>query len=61
MISKSTASVTTPINELNRFHGNVTTGRLGELLRIHRQEILPDGSTHSKRTSTQKIRMSGLQ
>ena len=39
-------SVTTPINELNRFlGGNVTTGRLGEWnLESIVKEILPDGS-----------------
>ena len=40
------ASVTTPINELNRFlGGNVTTGRLGEWsLESIVQDIMPDGS-----------------
>ena len=45
------ASVTTPINELNRFlGGNVTTGRLGEwnlvifLLISIVQDIMPDSS-----------------
>ena len=42
------ASVTTPINELNRFlGGNVTTGRLGEWsLESIVQDIMPDGSYH---------------
>ena len=45
-ISHELASVTTPINELNRFlGGNVTTGRLGEWsLESIVKEILPDGS-----------------
>ena len=45
-IENQLASVTTPINELNRFlGGNVTTGRLGEWsLESIVKEILPDGS-----------------
>ena len=45
-ISKELASVTTPINELNRFlGGNVTTGRLGEWnLESIVRDVLPDGS-----------------
>ena len=45
-ISHELASVTTPINELNRFlGGNVTTGRLGEWsLESIVQDIMPDGS-----------------
>ena len=48
MIGKELASVTTPINELNRFlGGNVTTGRLGEWsLESIVQDIMPDGSYH---------------
>ena len=44
-ISKELASVTTPVNELNRFlGGNVTTGRLAEWnLESIVQEIMPDG------------------
>ena len=44
-IENQLASVTTPINELNRFlGGNVTTGRLGEWsLESIVKEILPDG------------------
>ena len=47
-ISKELASVTTPINELNRFlGGNVTTGRLGEWnLESIVRDVLPDGSYH---------------
>lgn len=47
-ISKELISVTTPINELNRFlGGNVTTGRLGEWnLESIVRDILPDGSYH---------------
>ena len=45
-INDELISVTTPINELNRFlGGNVTTGRLGEWnLESIVKEILPDGS-----------------
>jgi len=45
-IENQLVSVTTPINELNRFlGGNVTTGRLGEWnLESVVKEILPDGS-----------------
>ena len=45
-IAQDLTSVTTPINELNRFlGGNVTTGRLGEWnLESIVKEILPDGS-----------------
>ena len=45
-IGQDLTSVTTPINELNRFlGGNVTTGRLGEWnLESIVKEILPDGS-----------------
>ena len=45
-IENQLASVTTPINELNRLlGGNVTTGRLGELnLESIVKKILPDGS-----------------
>ncbi len=45
-IENQLASVTTPINELNRFlGGNVTSGRLGEWsLESIVKEILPDGS-----------------
>ena len=45
-IESKLISVTTPINELNRFlGGNVTTGRLGEWnLESIVKEILPDGS-----------------
>lgn len=45
-ISKELASVTTPVNELNRFlGGNVTTGRLAEWnLESIVQEIMPDGN-----------------
>ena len=45
-IENQLASVTTPINELNRFlGGNVTTGRLGEWsLESIVKETLPDGS-----------------
>ncbi len=45
-ISKELISVTTPINELNRFlGGNVTTGRLGEWsLESIVRDIMPDGS-----------------
>ena len=47
-IIQELASVTTPINELNRFlGGNVTTGRLGEWnLESIVQDIMPDGSYH---------------
>lgn len=47
-ISNDLISVTTPINELNRFlGGNVTTGRLGEWnLESIVQDILPDDSYH---------------
>ena len=45
-IGKELVSVTTPINELNRFlGGNVTTGRLGEWnLESIVRDIMPDGS-----------------
>ena len=45
-IGKELISVTTPINELNRFlGGNVTTGRLGEWnLESIVRDIMPDGS-----------------
>ena len=45
-IEVALASVTTPINELNRFlGGNVTTGRLGEWnLESIVQDIMPDNS-----------------
>ena len=45
-IELALASVTTPINELNRFlGGNVTTGRLGEWnLESIVQDIMPDNS-----------------
>ena len=45
-IGQELTSVTTPINELNRFlGGNVTTGRLGEWsLESIVQDIMPDGS-----------------
>ena len=45
-IELALASVTTPINELNRFlGGNVTTGRLGEWnLESIVQDIMPDSS-----------------
>lgn len=47
-IGQELISVTTPINELNRFlGGNVTTGRLGEWsLESIVQDIMPDGSYH---------------
>ena len=47
-ISQELTSVTTPINELNRFlGGNVTTGRLAEWnLESVVQDIMPDGSYH---------------
>ena len=47
-IELTLASVTTPLNELNRFlGGNVTTGRLGEWnLESIVQDIMPDGSYH---------------
>lgn len=47
-IGQDLTSVTTPINELNRFlGGNVTTGRLAEWnLESVVQDIMPDGSYH---------------
>ena len=47
-IDNELVSVTTPINELNRFlGGNVTTGRLGEWsLESIVKDIMPDGSYH---------------
>tara|TARA_B100001248_G_C27305868_1_gene419424 strand:- start:109 stop:1020 length:912 start_codon:yes stop_codon:yes gene_type:complete len=47
-IGRDLTSVTTPINELNRFlGGNVTTGRLGEWsLESIVQDIMPDGNYH---------------
>ena len=47
-ISKELTSVTTPINELNRFlGGNVSSGRLGEWnLESIVKDVLPDSSYH---------------
>ena len=59
-ISQDLISVTTPINELNRFlGGNVTTGRLGEWnLESIVQDILPDDSYHltlNKSTTADRV------